>query len=401
MSPDDRFPHDEPATPSDVGVDPGLLARARRAFERQQARGAFPGGQLVVRRHGRLVLDAAVGTARGFRASEGEPPRPVTERTRFAVFSASKPVVALAVAMLEERGVLDVGAPVARYFPDFARNGKAELTVLDVLTHRAGVFTPGLLSRPRDWADEEKVRSALVEATPAWPRGTLAYMPYEYGWILAEVVRGATGRRLDEFVRDEIALPAEVPGLRFGADPVDLPHLARTYWLGTRPVHVAGPDLSKVFEADNNLGEVLTAFVPGAGLVCDAADLAAFYGVLAAGGLTRSGRRLVAEETLRRYTTLNVAAVDKSNRVPLRVGRGFLLGARVPSTFGWWGTQRCFGHAGAFCTVAFADPDLGLAVAIVTNGNRGPYDLLLRFAPLGSALRRACSSFARPRTSQP
>lgn len=390
MAPPDAFPHEALAEPTSAGLEPDRLAAAARRFEQQQAKGAFPGGQLVVRRGGKLALDLAVGVARGFRPSEGEPVQPVTPRTRFAVFSATKPVVALAVAMLEERGALDVASPVARYFPEFAANGKGAITVLDVLTHRAGVFTPGLLARPGDWRDEEAVRRALVDAAPTWPPGTLAYMPYEYGWILAEVVRRAVGRRLDEFVREEIALPAGLPSLRFGASPDEVGRVARAYWLGTGRTLVAGTDLSKVFERANNLPEVLTAFVPAAGLVCDAADLAAFYEVLAQGGVTRSGRRLVAEETLRRYTTLNVAGVDKSNRVPLRVGRGFLLGSVTPSIYGWWGTQHCFGHAGAFCTLAFADASLGLSVAIVTNGNRGPYDALFRFAPIGLALRRSC-----------
>lgn len=364
------------------------MDEVRALFERQCARGRFPGGQLVMRRGGAAVLDCATGLARGFRPSDGEATVAVTPSTRFSVFSATKPVVALAVAMLEERGALDVAAPVARYFPAFAANQKAAHTVLDVLTHRAAVFTPALIGNPRAWGDEDQVRAALIAATPRWPRGTLAYMPYEYGWILAEVVRGATGRRLDDFVHAEISGPAGLPGLRFGARPAELPTLAKSYWLGTRSVRVAGVELSQTFEKDNNLPEAITAFVPGAGLVCTAADLAGFYEVLARGGVTRSGQRLVSEQTLARYTSGSLA-YDRSNRIPLRVGRGFLLGTRTPSIYGWWGTQHCFGHAGAFCTLAYADPTLDLAVAIVTNGNRGPFESLFRFAPIGSALRRA------------
>ena len=145
---------------------------------------------------------------------------------------------------------------------------------------------------------------------------------------------------------------------------------------------VAGVELSTTFEHDNNLPEVLTAFVPGAGLVTTADDLSAFYAALLSG-------RFVSAETLARYTTTGGHVLDRSNRIPLRVARGFLLGAHTPSIYGWWGTQRCFGHAGAFSALAFADPDLQLAVGIVTNGNRGPFESLFRFAPLGSALRRA------------
>lgn len=361
-----------------------------KRFVLQQARGRFPGGQLVVRRRGRLALNVAVGVARGLRPEEQ--PVQVTAATRFAVFSASKPVVALALAMLEERGAVDVEAPVARYFPQFAANQKASLTVLDVLTHRASVFTPALLANPRAWGDDDQVRAALINATPRWPRGTLAYMPYEFGWILAEVVRAATGRSLHDFIRTEICEIAGLSGLRFGATAAELGELAKTYWLSRGPVRVAGVDLAPTFEHDNNLPEVLTAFVPAAGLVCTANDLASFYEVLARGGVTASGKRLISAEGLARYTSGGAAVYDRSNRLPLRMGRGFLLGSRTPSIYGWWGTQHVFGHAGAFCTLAYADPTLDLAVGIVTNGNRGPYESLFRFAPLGSALRRACLS---------
>lgn len=101
--------------------------------------------------------------------------------------------------------------------------------MLDVLTHRAGVFTPELIADPRLWANEARVRAALIEATPRWPRGTLAYMPYEFGWILAEVVRGATGESLAS------VLERRIPGLRFGAQPSEPPASRRhTGWARAR-----------------------------------------------------------------------------------------------------------------------------------------------------------------------
>ena len=374
-----------------AGVDASRLSAVRQRFEQQCARGAFPGGQLVVRRNGHVALELAIGIARGFRPTEPQPPTPVTLSTRFSVFSASKAVVALVIAMLEDRGVIDVNAPVSQWWPEFAANGKASLTVLDVLTHRAGVFAPELVSNPKAWGDDERVRQSMEQASPRWPRGVLSYLPYEYGWILAEVVKRATGRRLDAFVATEIAGPAGIPGLRFGATVAELGELARTYWLGTKSVRVAGNELSKTFEHDNNLPEALTAFVPAAGLVCTAGDLAAFYDVLVRGGVTPSGVRLLSAATLARYTTGPALAFDRSNRLPLRMGRGLMFGTLTPSIYGWWGTQRVYGHAGAFCTLAYADPDRELGVAIVTNGNRGPYDSLFRCAPLGSAVARACT----------
>jgi CubicO group peptidase (beta-lactamase class C family) len=349
------------------------MERVRALFEKQHREGRFPGGQLVVRHRGQVVLEHVVGNARGFRA--GEEVMPVTPTTRFAVFSASKAVVAIALAMLEERGVIDVNAPVTRYFPEFGANGKEAITVLDVLTHRAGVIMPEFIADPSGWGDVARVKAAMIATKPRFKRGTLAYMPYEYGWILAEVVRGATGRGLDEFVHEEFGMP----GLRFGAGGDTI---ARTYWLGTKKTVVAGNELSATFEAHNNRDDVVNAFIPGAGLVCTAHDLAAFYDALLQG-------KLVKPETLHRYTSAGISSFDRSNRIPMRMARGFMLGTIPPSIYGWWMTQHCFGHAGAFCTLAYADPTRELAVAIVTNGNAGPNDSLSRFASLGSAIRRA------------
>src|SRR5207253_1695025 len=95
--------------------------------------------------------DVAVGIARGWRPPRAEAARrgaphadgavvPVTPKTRFVVFSAGKPLVALAIALLEERGLLDVHAPIAELLPEFRRGGKERITTLDVLTHRGGIL---------------------------------------------------------------------------------------------------------------------------------------------------------------------------------------------------------------------------------------------------------------------
>ncbi len=112
-------------------------------FQGQLRRGAFRGGQLVVRKGGAEVLEVAVGVARG-EVSKGGQAVPVTAGTLFQVMSASKPVIAFAVAVLEDRGLIDVSQPVADSVPEFARAGKSRTTVLDVLTHRAGVQVPRL-----------------------------------------------------------------------------------------------------------------------------------------------------------------------------------------------------------------------------------------------------------------
>jgi CubicO group peptidase (beta-lactamase class C family) len=356
-----------------------------QAFERQQASGAFPGGQLVVSRRGEILVETCVGIARGLRSEEGTAPEPVTPATRFQVMSASKAVVAFAIALLEDRGLVDVAAPVARYFPEFAAAGKEAITLLDVLTHRAGLLAEAAVKNVALWPDWDALLAAIAAARPERPRGSLAYESHAFGWICAEVVRRVTGRPLPDFLAE--ALGDAVGSLEFRAAP-GAPPAARTYWLG-RPRHMlGGVDLADGFEQTNNDVACQRALVPGAGLLATARAVASFYELLLAGGVTPAGRRIIREETLRRYVTRATAGFEPATRAYVVLGRGFALGWPLPHLYGWRASSRCYGHAGGFCCLAFADPGAELAIAILTNGNRSLPDMLRRFAPLSSRARR-------------
>jgi CubicO group peptidase (beta-lactamase class C family) len=244
--------------------------------------------------------------------------------------------------MLQDRGLLDPGTRIAELIPGFETHDKRQITVLDVLTHRAGILLSQLVRDPGTWADRDAVLARLVEARPAYKRGTFAYMPYEFGWLLAEVVLRLDGRTMADFIAEELSELLALPGLALG---------------------LAGRD---------------------------AASLAAFYEFLLAGGMTRAGRRLISEATLRQYTTCNFVGWERNSKALSAMGRGFMTGARFPTIYGWWNTARCFGHAGGLGCLAFGDHGTGLAAAIVTNGNRSFADLAKRFMPLAHGLRAAC-----------
>jgi CubicO group peptidase (beta-lactamase class C family) len=373
-------------------------------FARQQQAQLFPGGQLVVSRGHEILAEASIGIARGLRGTaepaiepKGEPrgesrtaqppvPQPpVTPETRFQAMSASKAVVAFAVALLEDRGLVDVAAPVARYFPAFAAGGKDAITLLDVLTHRSGFLAQKLVQNPALWSDWDALMAAIAAAKPEHPRGTLSYESHAFGWICAEVVRRVTGRALPEFLSEVFG--GDLAGLDFMAAP-GAPPPARTYWLGRATFRLGGVDLAPAFEETNNDIACRRALVPGGGMLTTARALAAFYEMLLAGGVVRSGRRLIREETLRRYITHQTSGLEPLTGAYVRLGRGFALGWPVPHLYGWWRSSRCFGHAGGFSCVAFADPDAKVAVAILTNANRSLPDMVRRFAPLSSRARR-------------
>jgi CubicO group peptidase (beta-lactamase class C family) len=385
---DRPFPHDEVVDAPLVGVDADALQRALRIFRRQHRKGLFPGGQLVVRRHGRIVLDAAIGKARGLRADEDE--LAVTPFTRFPCFSAGKAVVATMLALLEHDGLLDVHAPIAELWPAFGSNGKGAITTLDVLTHRGGVLMPELCVPGPRWNDWEGIVAAIEQAPPSHRRGAIRYHPLEYGWILGEIVQRASGQSFRDFLRQRIAAPAGLPDLRFGARPDEIDGCANTYYLGRRPVRVAGFEVNADLEHVASSPATAAALLPGAGLVTDAGTLAAFYEVLVRGGVTASGQRLLSRATLDAWIAPVVTGWCRTNQAPITLGRGFFVGSRLPSLYGVTPSFGVFGHAGLFCTLGFADANTGLAAAIVTNGNRSKTDLVQRMMPLVGALRSAC-----------
>ena len=359
-------------------VDP-RIKQVEALFAKQQADGKFPGGQLVVMHDDEVVCDVSLGLARGYR--EGEERVPVTRETRFQVMSASKPFVAFAIALLDDAGRIDLGAPVARYFPEFAQHGKERITIDDVLSHRSGVALEELNDHVEWWSNWDTVVNKIADAKPTYPRGTLAYSPAGFGWILAEVVQRITQESLQNFLIGR--LPPPLSGIRF-IDPTQRETVARSYWLGAKRFMLAGHDLASDFERINNEITSLTAKVPGAGMFANARELASFYSLLAAGG-----RGLISTATLAKYVKKQSFGFERELKIPLALGRGFGVGSLGPHAFGWWNTQRCFGHAGGFGVVAYGDPKSRLGVAIVTNGHRGLGDLVRRFAPLGSAIRKA------------
>lgn len=362
------------------------LQRVEDFFFRLCDSGAFPGGQLAVVRDGELVLSTARGVARGWRTPQAQVP--YSTATRGSIFSASKGLVAAAMASLEERGELDVSARVAQYWPEFAQNGKASVTVRQVLVHRTGLMFRELTRHPERTRDWEAAVRQMEEEAPTHPPGTQAYQAFGFGWLCMELVRRITGKTMDEVLEERFFAPM---GLRISprAEEGELGALAQTYWTGSGEHMLDGENLVPDFERFHDSREYLTARAWGALAVTNAEDLARFYGMCARGGLAPDGKRLLSEETLRRWTTPEVLAWDRTIRSLVRFGRGFALGWLVPHLYGSWNTSACFGHPGGFCTVGFADPRHRLGVAMVTNGNAGVTHLARWASKLSDAIRAA------------
>jgi len=367
-----------------AAMDREGLRAVEALFQRQIDEGLHPGASVAAYRHGRLVLELYGGLARlpGGQAKEGSG-RPLTPKTLFLLFSSTKPLSAVCLHILMERGRFELDDPVARYWPEFAQHGKAAVTIRHVLTHSGGFpqNPPHLV--PRKWTDWNAVIRAMEEIEPIWEPGQdTGYHPLNFGWVVGELVRRIDGRPISRFLREEVTGPLGMRDTYLGLPRTLERRVARLYAMdeGVDPKVVAAFNRPAVHQA----------VVPAGGGISTARDLARFFAMLAAGG-TLDGVRILSPESVERAVAVQVEVHrDRSLGIPMRWALGFHLGGHRVDLFGYDTSPRAFGHGGHGSSVGWADPELGLAVAIITNGMRGPADHALRAAALSAAIRKAC-----------
>jgi CubicO group peptidase (beta-lactamase class C family) len=374
-----------PATPR--GLAPGGAARIEARFQEHLDRGWHPAAQLAVVRDGRLLVELAGGDV--------EPGVRLHADDLMLLFSSGKPLIAVAVLMLIERGRLGLDDRIADYWPEFAQGGKGAATVRHALTHRAGCpqLPPDFdLNRVDDW-DYAVERTASVPA--AWAPGTdVGYHTLTFGWILGELVRRIDGRMPRDFIRDEIVAPLGLEGrLSLGVEGRARDRRVRVVAMSERTRHdPAGVErsTSRVAQAYNS-DVVARAQIPAANCYGTARALATFYAALLADRGEGAGRLLEAH-TVREATRSHAETVrDRSQDVPKRYGLGCYVSGYPGDPFDYHEGADAFGHSGQQSSVGYADAARGLAVAYVTNGLHEPAVVHRRVEEMARAIREACA----------
>ncbi|MHB8218778.1 MAG: serine hydrolase domain-containing protein [Acidimicrobiales bacterium] len=385
---------------TDVGVIEGWTApgfeTVRSAFERNFEHGSEVGAAFAAYHRGHKVVDLWGGTAD---VATGAPWK---EDTIVLVYSTTKGVTAMCANRLAEQGLLDVTAPVADYWPEFARGGKQGITVADLLAHRAGLaWVDGTMSTAEALAWEPVVR-ALEAQRPSWEPGAAhGYHATTFGWLVGEVVRRVTGRSVGTYLSQEIAgplgasffigLPASEHGrparlisfidaLASGqgsvASPVgpggeEMAELAKTYLSPGQPLYLAigAPGGALARQEVWNSPELWSAEIPSANGMCDARSLAALYGACVSDIDVPGGPsyRLLGPEQLDRALKQQTRGPDTVLLgLDLQWGLGFMLNRGLIAESGMGG-GRSFGHFGMGAWVGWADPDAGLGMGYVMN----------------------------------
>ncbi len=316
---------------------------------------------------------------------------PWQEDTLTQVFSMTKGMAAVAVALAHSRGLLDYEEMIATYWPEFAQQGKEGITVRQLLDHQAGLSA---IDEPLDLetlADHEALEAILARQKPAWVPGTKhGYHMWSQGWYLSAVMRRVDpqGRSVGQFFQDEIAtpldlefymgLPPDVPDERIASlKPVNkfnvLFNLDKVAYLKSvlNPLQSNSVTYRTTMNprmltkhVNYNRRDLRSLEIPSANGIGLARSLAKAYNVFATGG-TELG---INKETLEALTSPAAAPPGGWQDEVLLVDTSYSYGFTKPfHAFEFGMSGKAFGCAGAGVGFAYADPDAQVAFAYASN----------------------------------
>jgi CubicO group peptidase (beta-lactamase class C family) len=354
-------------------VAPGF-EKVRDAFGENLALSSELGAAFAATVDGHLVVDIWGGTA------DPNVSRPWNRDTLQVIFSGTKGLVALCVLMLVDRGLLDLEAPVALYWPEFAAQDKAAVRVIELVSHRARL--PGIRRRVSgDEILDGRHVAALLAAQPQEtdPRASDAYHALTYGWLCGELIRRVDGRSVGRFFADEVAtplglqlwvgLPAEleesVSVLRYcdtwgqrrswDEDTLRQDELLARIW--------TNPPLFPPEPIPWNRADWHRAEIPGAGGIGTARSLARLYGCLACGG-ELDGVRLLSQSTLETGTR----EITRRREPFIEEPQVFAVGFQLQNEWMPFGpAPDGFGHPGAGGSIHCAWPSARVGLSYCMN----------------------------------
>ncbi|MGH8493649.1 MAG: serine hydrolase domain-containing protein [Moraxellaceae bacterium] len=383
-----------------------------QTFRQQLPQRGAGGAALCIYHRGQRVIDIWGGS----RNREGTP---WTADTLSLSFSTTKGIVSTLLHILASRGEVEYDRPVATYWPAFAQNGKAAITVRQLLCHEAGLYpVRGLIAdaaEMRDWPHMLKLMEAAAPAHAPGERN--GYHALTYGWLVGGLVEKVAGKPLAQVLREELSEPLQLDGCFIGVPESELGRCAKLIVPEKKPRDPAQPKRVKKtplaqqiidkglrlsgFDPDSTLQamvphgmasfdwsapETVQACIPGAGGMFNARSLAKIYAALGHGG-ELDGVRLMSSSTVRDISRLQNTARGAVIPLPMRWRMGyhrvFTTGPRTPNAFGHFG----YGGSGAWC-----DPSRELAVGYVVNYGIGTPFGDMRLWQLNTAAIRAVDS---------
>lgn len=382
--------------PAEAGLDSAGIEQIWDAIRSLYSTGTQPAITLALRRHGKLALHRGIGHAKlpgapsAYRLSSAG--LPIGLDTPICIFSASKAVTAALIHKLADDGRIRLDDPVSLYRPEFAQHGKQNITINQVLSHRAGI--PGL---PKDLPieslyDDGLIWDLLCSAKPiSVDGGKVAYHAITGGFVMAKVLEKVTGDTIQNYLNEHIGEPMGMTHFKYG--------LAKEYYGSEADNVAAGPQaffplslivkraLGASFKEAAEISNTTpwhNAVIPAGNIYATAEECSRFFQMLLQDGRWEGKEILsvAAVNNLRR--SHGRCRLDRTMLIPMRYSSGLMLGAEPAGLYGPH-TGKAYGHLGLINKFCWADPERDISVSLLTTGlNLVSHHVI----PLANVLRR-------------
>lgn len=341
------------------------FSRVEDAFRANFAEGLELGAGFAVFEDGECVVDLIGGF------SDKEEKTPWSDNTLACVYSSGKAVMALLMARAVSSGLLDYDAPIARYWPEFAANGKAQITLADALSHQAGLVGIAEEMPPDEWLDREKMAARVAAMAPLFPpRSASGYSPQLVGFVGNELMRRVAGRSIGAILREDFAgldlhcglAPDEMARVAYMPKPPKAPDLGEM----TELKRIA---FAKPWSAPGKVSrqDWMAAEIPSSNMHVTARALAEFVHPFANGG-RRGGETLLSARALEGALAERIRGDDLV--LPFHLAWCAGLMKNINGHFG--PRQTAFGHAGFGGSSVLVDPERKISAAYVMS-KMSPY----------------------------
>jgi CubicO group peptidase (beta-lactamase class C family) len=344
-----------------------IQSQVQKAIDNLVDSGSERGLQVAVYLHGEQIVDAVAGVA------DPATGRKVTSATPFYNFSICKAAASTIAHMLAERGVFTYDTPVVELWPEFGAHGKKKVTLRHVLNHTAGVPGIPLDTTMEDLCNWDKMCAAIADEELWWEPGTkVGYHAYSFGYLIGEIIRRATGKKISQVLLEEVSEPLGVGDqLYFGMPASEQHRLARLEDAPSEhqqmpemppdlPMFKAGPMSLFPNAYLGNREDILAADIPAGGKTSANAVARMYAALLGEVG----GVRLIPPARLREATTSVFSGVDAVFGMPTTWALGYAIGA--PGA-GEKESKTQFGVGGVGGGFAYGDTATGIAFALTKN----------------------------------
>ncbi len=374
----------EEVAPESAGLTQGKIDKIVADLECLYRSGAHPGLSFALRKGGKLVLNRAIGHARGNAPVDARDAEKtlIKPETPVCLFSASKAVTAILAHKLAEEGGIDLDAPVARYWPAFGRKGKALITVRDILSHRAGI--PGIALDKQDRAveklnDWDWICEHIANARVGRLR-MVAYHAITGGFVIGEIIQRVTGRPMTAYHEEKLRKPLGMKHFTYGLPTEYRADVAVNAAAGMPVLFPIAPVLERALivpfaevVSASNTDAFMDAVIPAGNIYATAEETSRFFQMLLDGGVY-NGKVILKNETIARAVKpVGYPIPDATLMIPMHYSEGMMVGGPM-SLYGPF-TTGAYGHLGFMNILGWADPRRDISCALLVTGKAvlGPH----------------------------